>query len=231
MRNLLISLLLALCAGMVLAADIVTMPTANQLKKGEVELAAYYLDLDLNAPVGMAPEFVNYETLYVGVTDWLELDVHQANVNRDKSSTVFVVSGKLLAETQTLPDVVVGVRNLSGTTTTNNPVLAAKSDDPSYYISTAKTFFKGEPGPPLVRLHLSYGTSDWTLLGENRHNGFFGGTQFLLTPEIGAVAIYDAQDLITGLTYMPKSVPGLTLKAGTYGTHTWVGVAYAKSLF
>jgi hypothetical protein len=181
--------------------------------------------------VGAAPEFVNYETLYVGITDWLELDIHRADVNRDRNSTILVASGKVLSETATLPDVVVGVRNLTGTQATDNPALAADSDDPSFFISTAKTFFAGKPGPPLARLHLSYGTSDWTLLNENRHNGFFGGAQFLLTPEIGAVAIYDAQDLITGLTYMPKGAPGLTLKAGTYGSHKWIGVAYNKSLF
>lgn len=217
---------LVLCAGIVLAADIVTMPTANQLKKGEVEVAAYYLDLKKAAPA--APAFVNYETLYVGVTNWLEVDVHQANVDRDKNSTVFVGSVKLLSETPTLPDVVVGARNFTGAQTTNAPVPSKLT---SYFVCTAKTFFKDKPGPPLVRLHLSYGTDDWTLLAEDRHNGFFGGMQFLLTPQIGAVGEYDGQNLITGLTYMPKGAPGVTLKAGTYGKHTWVGVAYNKTLF
>jgi hypothetical protein len=51
------------------AGDIVTMPTANQLHKGEVDLAYYYLSLDL--PEG-APQHVNYQTVYVGFTDKFE---------------------------------------------------------------------------------------------------------------------------------------------------------------
>ena len=29
----------------------------------------------------------------------------------------------------------------------------------------------GQMGPPLVRVHLSLGTADWTLLNEERHKG------------------------------------------------------------
>ncbi|HOF89286.1 MAG TPA: hypothetical protein PLZ36_14460 [Armatimonadota bacterium] len=229
MRKLLITLALALCAGLALAADIVTMPTANQLKKGEVEVAAYYLNLDLPPA---APQNVWYQTLYVGVTDWLELDLHRADVDNDKVSTVLVASVKVLSETAATPDVVIGARNITGERTTNNPAVANLSEDTSFFVSAAKTFFLGEqPGPPLARLHLSYGNADWTLLGEARHNGFFGGAQFLITPQIGAVAIHDGTDLITGLTFMPQSLPGLTLKAGTYGDHQWIGAAYTKALF
>lgn len=238
MRSLLICGLLALCAGLALAADIVTVPTANQLKAGQIDVAAYYIDLDEPAGSAVAPRFVNYQTVYVGLTDWLELDIHRADVDRDKDSIVLVATGKLLSETPSRPDVVVGVRNLTGTTTYTNlpPPLAfvkEESDDPSFFISTAKTFFKNadKPGPPLLRLHVSYGTGDWTLMGEERHDGIFGGAQFLFVPEIGAVILHDGNDTITGLTYLPQKTPGLVLKAGTYGTHTWVGASYEHKWF
>ena len=56
----------------------------------------------------------------------------------------------------------------------------------------------------------------------------FGGLQFLFRPEIGAVAEFDGQDIITGLTIMPKNT-GLTIKGGTYGDHWWAGLALRKA--
>jgi hypothetical protein len=213
--------------GLAQAADIVTMPTANQLKQGEVDGAIYYLDLDMPAA---APQSVNYQTLYVGVTDWLELDIHRADVKDDEESYVLVGSIKLLSESATRPDLVVGMRNIGKAETTNSPVKEL-SDDPSYFISAAKTFMLGsQPGPPLVRAHLSYGTEDWTLLGEERHDGLFGGLQALITPSIGAIVLHDGNDLITGVTFMPKGM-GLTFKAGTYGKHTWVGLSFQHDMY
>jgi len=226
MRYLLIVIAVLMIAGCVLADDIVTMPTANQLKAGQVDVAAYYLKLDLPSA---APQHVNYETLYVGITDRLELDAHVAAVDKDRTSTVLVGSFKVLGETKDLPDLVVGCRNLLGEATTDGP-LYDKSKDRSYFISAAKTFFMNptQPGPPLVRAHLSLGTADWTLLGEKRHEGLFGGLQFLFRPEIGAVIEDDGQDLITGLTIMPKN-SGLTIKGGTFGDHWWAGLAFRKA--
>lgn len=223
-------LLLASCA---CADDIVTMPTANQLKAGEVDVAVYYLGLDF--PEG-APQHVNYQTLYVGLTDMVELDVHRADVDKGKTSTVLVGSFKLLSETATVPDLVVGIRNIGGTATTDdNPLTGiderAKSKKRSYFLSGAKTFFlnPAAPGPPLVRVHLSIGSEDWTLLNEKRHDGLFGGLQFLFRPEVGAVVQHDGQDLITGITFMPRNT-GLTIKGGTYGDHWWAGIAYRTKL-
>lgn len=228
MRYLLAVIVLALAGSCCVADDIVTMPTANQLKAGEVDVAAYYLGLDM--PVG-APQSVNYMTLYVGITDRLEIDAHRADVDKDETSTVVVASYKLLSETPTAPDLVVGVRNLFGEATTLNPAVRGKSEDRSYFLSAARTFFVNPdaPGPPLVRAHLSVGTADWTLLGEKRHEGLFGGLQFLFRPDLGAVIQNDGQDLITGLTYMPANT-GLTFKAGTYGDHWWAGIAYRRAL-
>ena len=62
-------------------------------------------------------------------------------------------------------------------------------------------------------------------MGETRHDGVFGGVQVLVNPKVGVVAQYDEQDLITALTYTPKpNWP--TIKAGTFGDHSWVGINY-----
>jgi len=229
-----IALLLAVgCAAY--ADDIVTMPTANQLKAGEVDIAAYYLGLDFPS---FMPQHVQYQTAYVGVTDWLEIDAHRADVDKDRDSVVLVASARLLSEGPKRPDLVFGVRNLAGiqTTNANNPATCCDeremSKKRSYFLSAAKTFFvePTKPGPPLVRVHLSLGTEDWTLLGEKRHNGLFGGLQMLFQPNLGAVVQHDGQDLITGVTFMPGNM-GLTLKAGGYGDHWWVGVAFRKDLW
>ena len=223
-------LLLASCA---FADDIVTMPTANQLKAGEVDVATYYLALD-NPSV--APQFVQYQTLYVGITNKIELDIHRSAVDKNETATILVGSYKLLSETPVTPDLVIGIRNIGGTATSlDNPMTPfnerSLSEKRSYFASAAKTFFINplKPGPPLVRVHLGIGTEDWTLLGEKRHDGLFGGLQFLLRPEVGLVLQNDGQDTITGLTIMPKNT-GLTIKAGTYGDHAWYGIAFRKQI-
>ena len=111
MRYVFIFIALMMVAGYAIADDIVTMPTANQLKAGQVDIAAYYLKLNLDNSKGQ-PQFVNYQTIYMGITDKLELDVHRADVDRDRESTLFVGSYKLLSETQQMPDLVVGLQKL-----------------------------------------------------------------------------------------------------------------------
>lgn len=233
MRYLRLALCLVLLAGCAWADDIVTMPTANQLKAGELDVAGYYLGLDSKSP---APEYVQYQTLYIGITNRLELDAHRAAIDNNETATVLVGSVKLLSESQMLPDLVVGCRNLLGAPTVINPPgspvdFRSKSKDRSYFLSGAKTFFlnPSKPGPPLVRAHLSVGTADWTLLNEKRHEGVFGGLQFLIRPDLGAVVQHDGQDLITGITFMPVG-SGLTFKGGTFGDHWWAGIAYRTNL-
>lgn len=207
------------------AADIVTVPTANQLKAGQFDLAYYYIGLDL--PPG-APENVQVQTLYIGLTNEIELDLHRYDVNNDKASTIVNASVSLLRETPTMPDVVVGARNILQEDTTT---YGWDSNDMSYFICAAKTLNlppSGPPALPIVRLHAGLGTADPSLLLEDRHKGLFGGIQAKLTPEIGLVVLHDATDLITGLTFSPKTLPQLTLKGGTYGDHWWVGLSYAK---
>ena len=211
-------------AGAGWAADIVTVPTANQLKAGEVDLAYYYLWLDM--PPG-APQNVQAQTLYAGVTDWLEIDLHRYDLDTVGNSTIWNATALVLKETRTRPNVVIGGRNLGEQATTPDP----RSANTSYHISAAKTLFLPEQGPPqlpIIRLHLSLGTEDWTLLGERRHQGVFGGVQMLFTPQLGLVVLDDSRNLITGLTYT-RNPRWPTIKGGSYGRHRWVGISYTFS--
>ncbi|MBI2843773.1 MAG: hypothetical protein HYX78_10270 [Armatimonadetes bacterium] len=228
MKAIVIIVAVLLAAGAAYSGDIVTVPTANQLKAGEIDVAYYYLGLDM--PVGL-PSSLQAQTVYIGLTDRIELDVHRYDPEKalDKTSTIVNASLLILGETAVTPAIVIGGRNITGETTTNGPV---DSDKRSWFISAAKNvtpMLPGGPKLPLVRLHASLGTKDWTLLGEDRHAGLFGGVQALLTPEIGAIALHDGQDLITGLTYTPKN-RGLTIKGGGFGKHWWSGISYARSL-
>lgn len=229
MKKVLTVLLILAAATAAYCGDIVTVPTANQLKAGEVDVAYYYLGLDLQTG---APSSLQAQTVYIGLTDRIEIDLHRYDPekNLDKTSTIINASFLVMEETALTPAIVVGGRNLGGEQTTNNP--AVDSEKRSYFISAAKNItpmLPGGPKLPLIRLHASLGTKDYTLLGEERHEGLFGGVQALLAPELGAVALYDGADLITGLTYTPKN-SGLTIKGGTYGDHWWSGISFAKSL-
>ena len=217
-------LLLAFAAGMAVAGDIVTVPTANQVKAGEVDLAVYYLGLDNDSlPEFIQPldiGFVRAQTAYIGVTDKLELDIHRYDVDVLGVKTIFNATWVLQQETLKRPIVVVGGRDLS-----------REYAHASYFVSAAKTLnppVGGPPTGPIVRLHLSLGTEDNTLLGEGRHEGIFGGVQAVLrpaSPMVGAIALYDGTDVITGLTVVPE--PGWpTLKGGTFGGHWWIGMSY-----
>lgn len=208
-------------AGAAFAGDIVTVPTANQVKAGEVDVAGYYLFLDFDK----GPQFCRVQTLYVGVTDRIELDAHRYNLDTVKPETVWIASYKLLSQGAEYPvDLVVGARDFADRI--GHPALP---HEVSYYLSAARTMNPPAPGTapvfPIVRLHLSVGTEDPTLLGEERHEGIFGGVQALVTPQIGVVLLHDGQDLVTGVTYTygPKWP---TIKAGTFGDHTWIGINY-----
>jgi len=232
MRYLAIAIVLVSMCGCAVADDIVTMPTANQLKAGELDAAVYYIDVDAPSP---QPQYVQYQTLYLGLTDRFELDFHRAAVDNNETSVVIVGSVKLLSEGLSTPDLVFGVRNIGQTPTIVGPPgsdIREKSKDASVFLSAAKTFFFNPmaPGPPLVRVHLSLGSADWTLFGEERHKGLFGGLQFLFAPWIGAVVQNDGADTITGITIMPPKT-GFTLKGGTFGDHSWIGLSWRTDLY
>ena len=217
-------LLLALGAGMAMAGDIVTVPTANQVKAGEIDVAIYYIGIDNDAlvdaiqPIGI--DLVRVQTLYMGLTDSLELDVHRYDVDELGVESIYNATYVVHEEDAQRPIVVLGGRDLS-----------REYGHASYFVSAAKTLnppVDGPPTEPIIRLHLSLGTEDNTLLGEGRHEGLFGGVQILLRPSdpaVGLVAFHDGTDVITGLAVVPK--PGWpTFKGGTFGGHWWVGANY-----
>jgi len=216
----LVALLLLCCAVTAgFAADIVTVPTANQLKAGEVDLAAYHIELDDFGPV----DNVRALTLYAGLTDKIELDVHRYDVDVPVGSGVMTIVNAtylVLPETLDRPVVVIGGRDLT-----------AEADHASWFVSAAKTLnppVGGPPTGPIFRAHLSLGTEDNTLLGEPRHSGLFGGLQVLVKPtfpQVGVVGLYDGQDIITAVTYT-HGPQWPTMKGGTFGDHTWIGLSY-----
>lgn len=228
MRLLIIVLLILSACSWAFADDIVSMPTANQLKAQEIDAAAYYFGLD--NPTG-APQNVNLQTVGVGLTDRIEIDAYRADVDGDKAAAVVTGYFRLLSETPKTPDLVVGVKNIFGTETTNVPAVKSKSGDQSYFLCAARTVFLSPavPQTPLVRVHLSVGTADWTLFNAERHKGLFGGLQFLFKPELGAVTEYDGANWITGVSFMPKNT-GLTVKGGGFGENWWAGLSYRKAL-
>ena len=218
------SLLLGVAVSSGWAGDIVTVPTANQLKAGEVDLAVYYISVDDGSLIPpLRPldiDYVRVQTLYVGVTDRVEIDAHRYDVDLLGVATIWNATVLLQEESLKRPTIVIGGRDLS-----------REYGKASYFVSAAKTLnppLAGPPTEPIVRLHVSLGTEDNTLFGEERHDGLFGGAQVLLrpsSPAVGLVALYDGQDVITGLTVVPE--PGWpTLKAGTFGGHFWVGVSH-----
>ena len=217
-------LVVALTAGAALAGDIVTVPTANQVGAGEIDVAAYYIvveDGSLIPPLrGMGIDFVRAQTVYMGLTDEVEVDAHRYDIDGVAADTIWNATVVVNKETQKSPIVVLGGRDLSNV-----------YGNASYFVSAAKTLnppVAGPPTEPIIRLHLSLGTEDNTLFGEPRHEGLFGGVQVLLrpsSPAVGVVGLYDGQDVITALTFVPE--PGWpTLKGGSYGGHWWVGISY-----
>lgn len=216
--------LLGLVASAALAGDIVTVPTANQLKAGEVDLAHYYIGVDDGSLIeglrGAGIDYVRAQTLYVGLTDKIEIDAHRYDVNEAGVETIWNSTVVIQEEDLSRPIVVVGGRDLSR--------VYGKA---SYFVSGAKTLnppVAGPPTEPIIRLHVSLGTEDNTLFGEGRHEGLFGGLQVLFrpaNPAVGAIALYDGCDVITGITVVPE--PGWpTIKGGTFGGHWWLGASY-----
>jgi len=219
--------LLVLCVG-ARGDDILAMPTANMLDRGQMEFAYYHVDLP--APHG-GPENIEAQVLYAGLTDYIELYAQRIAIDKDVTSVVLNGDLRLMKETPTTPQMVIGCRNIGATPTTNNPPFGtinyrARSANQSYYFCTYRTFYLKDAGqPPFIKLHACVGTSDWTLGLQRRHDGLFGGIQALITPYLGVVALYDGADSITGVAIAPGP-PGLAIRAGMFSDSFYVGVAY-----
>jgi hypothetical protein len=215
-----------------LAGDIVTMPTANQMGPGEVDVAQYYISFDY--PPGPSPGHAYFTTMYVGVTDRIEVDVWYIDADKGiPNVTVLNATGLLLSERKGDPaDVVVGVRDIGDDL--ERMFHPDAGFDRGLFVAAAKTL-NPPAGPPssantpIWRLHL--GVGDELGLGTDpdlddaNQSGVFGGVQALITPQIGAIALWDGTDHIIGVTYTPDP-KGPTYKGGVFGDHLWVGVNY-----
>jgi len=220
-------LVVALWAGPALAGDIVTMPSANQMGPGEVDLAQYYISFDY--PVAALPDFTYFTTMYVGVTDRFELDVWYIDPDDVPNQTVLNATVLALNERKgDYANVVVGVRDA-----TNVLRRIFGSDfERGVFVAAAKTL-NPPAGPPsrentpIWRLHLGVGDELGlaTDLDNPNDSGLFGGVQVVVTPTIGAIALWDGTDHIIGVTYTPDP-KGPTFKGGVFGDHTWIGVNY-----
>jgi len=218
----------ALWAWPALAGDIVTMPTANQVGAGDVDLAQYYINYDY--PPGY-PEFVYFTTMYVGVTDRIEIDAIYADADKVPSQTILNATVLVASERKgDYADVVVGIRDLSNVM--QRLFGPGAGFEPGPFVAAAKTL-NPPAGPPTAadcpiwRLHLGVGQELGlaTDPGNMNDHGLFGGIQALVTPTVGAIALWDGTDHIAGLTYTPDP-KGPTYKGGVFGDHWWLGVSY-----
>ena len=86
----------------------------------------------------------------------------------------------------------------------------------------------GQPGDFIERQPAPEAGHDrLPLLDRQTGQGFRGGggIQAIVTPPLGAIALWDGTDEIIGLTYTPKPT-GPTYKGGVFGKHFWMGVEY-----
>lgn len=198
------------------AADIVTLPTANQLKAGQVEAAYYRLDLDY--PPG-APTNMGLATLYYGFSNRFEVDAWWIDPNKGGDEIVINPSYLLVQESSNKPSLVVGAQDLFN----------ALKGKPSWYVAGAKTIRARKGGLfPVVRLHAGWGSK--------ANSGFFGGVQAMIYGPLGMVLLHSqnegllgGENLIAGLTFTFPKMP-LVLKGGVLGKHTWIGIAYTFDL-
>lgn len=170
------------------AGDIVTMPTANQMGPGEVDVAQYYVSFDY--PPGL-PEHAYLTTMYVGVTDRIEVDVWYVNPNKRAADqaghvTVLNATGLVLSQRKgDLVDLVVGVRDI-GDDLEN---LFGPDFDRGLFVAAAKTLNPPSGPPtaadcPIWRVHVGAGEElgFGTDLNRMTKGGVFGGIQAIVTP-------------------------------------------------
>lgn len=175
----------------VFAGDIVAMPTANMQPAHTAELNYIYWQADtvppMTSPYGKSlflggPNHANIEEVFVGVTDWLEVDGLHFDIPGGDNFTEANVYVRLIPETAKHPSLVVGATNITGSNWVGG------SDDVSPFIVGAYNINVPAGCPtfndPLVRLQMAW--------GDKFHDGFFGGVQAMFTPRFGA-AVFNYQ--------------------------------------
>ncbi len=234
---LLVLFLIGISAHLVLAGDIVAMPTGNMMPAKTVSLGYIYWDTEgRNVPgIGTVGDVTHIGELFYGVTDRLEIDYLWIQPRgwgklpgTDSSVSELNVYYALAKEkTGTHPSFIVGATNVTG-----NKWLPSSSrpnppsfDDRVSYFAVSSYNIKEPAGPPslenpLVRLHLGWG-NNWHV------NRYFGGAQVMWTPQVGmAILNYQGQPSYLG-AWMP--IPGLELNAGWSQGDALGHVAYTKT--
>ncbi|MHB8993733.1 MAG: hypothetical protein ACYC63_00615 [Armatimonadota bacterium] len=181
------------------AGDIVAMPTGNMMGARTVELN--YINWRNFSPAG---DDANIFEAFVGVTDYLELDVlHFDPTGGGDSVTEANAYLRLIKESPKHPSLIIGATNILG----SDWVMG--SDEVSPFILGAYNIScpAGRPSfnDPLVRMHLAW--------GDKFHGDrWFGGFQFLFTPRFGAAAFnYQGEPSYVGVYTVSKA---LELRAG-----------------
>jgi len=219
LRIALVVALVLIVQQMVLGSSIITMPTADVAPPGLINLAAYVVDFNDLPDPPLAPSGMNVYIAYAAIAENLELE---ANVYDQKDGfdtlTFFNLTYKVVEATATRPQISVGVKNVLGETLGNGDV--APNDNPTYFVTAFKVLSApapGEPFKPIVRIHAG--------LGNNLHEGLFGGIQAMVTPQIGLALLNDAEQTLISAAFKP-SANSPTFKAGTLGDHRWFGIDY-----
>lgn len=211
--------LLAVSAPAVLAGDVIAMPTADTLGPGQFQINYIYWDT-ARLPIGPGVrDYTHIGELFVGVTDWLELDYLYVAPQRwdlvGNRSYVHEVNAyiTLMKETPDRPSLVVGATNLFGMDWLPSSQKGPPDGDTriSPFIVSAYNVVKPVMGAngwfstPLVRVEAGWG-SGW------HEEQFFGAGIIALNPQWSVAMLdYQAQPAYL-LGYKPA--PGWDLHAG-----------------
>lgn len=181
------------------AGDIIAMPTGNMMPARTVELN--YINWQNITPMNAD---ANIFEGFVGVTDWLELDVLHFDLTGGGSGVTEANAYlRLIKESADHPSLIVGATNITG----SDWIMG--NDEVSPFVVGAYNIScpAGRPtfNDPLVRMHLGW--------GDKFHGDqWFGGVQMLFTPRLGAAAFnYQGQPSYLGVYTVSK---WLELRAG-----------------
>jgi len=223
------ALLTGLWAEAAFSRYILSCPTANQQKAGQIRLCFSAVDPHNSSP--QAPSHVNCYRAYMGITDQVEIDAYVRAPNHARPSrTYWHATLLVLEEARANPAVVLGVSDIGRDWVYSAGARAGHRAERAFFMAAAKTVNPPAGGQkpefPIVRLHLGAGTE--------RHSGVFGGVQMKLNPKVGAVVLLlqddalfapDDHDSIYALMYTPGP-QWPTFRIAKCGQKDVIGLSY-----
>jgi len=203
---------MAMSAPLVLAGDIIAMPTGNLVPPQTAELHYIYWNREpISTPGGPVRDYLNIGEVHAGIVDRLELDA--LFVNTQGLDDVWELNAyyALVPESREHPSLIVGATNLTENDWLPSSMKTGPQGDNrvSAFVVSAYNFLPAAGPPslndPLLRLHAGW--------GENWHeNRFFGAAQILVHPQVGfGIFTYQGKPAYLA-SYKP--VPWLELNAG-----------------